>query len=186
MGRALFADRARIFLRFHDLLLERQDEVLDLIQLETGKARRHAFEEVLDTAVVCRYYARHAKKLLGRAGARGAPAAHPDVGVRVPVGVVGCIVAVELSAEPGDHGCGAGADGRQHGGAQARSQTTLHRALGGRRCCARRAFQPDVLRRGHGRRAARSGRMLGSASITSCSPAARAPGKMVARRRRTG
>ena len=27
-------------------------EVLDIIQLETGKARRHAFEEVLDTAIV--------------------------------------------------------------------------------------------------------------------------------------
>ena len=46
-----------MFLRFHDLLLERQNEVLDIIQLETGKARRHAFEEILDTAVVCRYYA---------------------------------------------------------------------------------------------------------------------------------
>src|ERR1039457_6018608 len=51
-----FADRAGIFLRFHDLLLARQDEVLDLIQWETGKARRHAFEEVLDTVVVTRYY----------------------------------------------------------------------------------------------------------------------------------
>ena len=59
-----FAARARIFLRFHDLILERQAEVLDLIQLETGKARRHAFEEILDTAVVSRYYARHAEKLL--------------------------------------------------------------------------------------------------------------------------
>src|SRR5689334_15663569 len=46
------ADRARIFLRFHDLLLKRQAEALDLIQLETGKARRHAFEEILDTAIV--------------------------------------------------------------------------------------------------------------------------------------
>jgi aldehyde dehydrogenase (NAD+)/succinate-semialdehyde dehydrogenase/glutarate-semialdehyde dehydrogenase len=34
----------RIFLRFHDLLLERQNEVLDLIQWETGKARRHALK----------------------------------------------------------------------------------------------------------------------------------------------
>src|SRR5690348_2461533 len=52
-----FADRAAVFLRFHDLLLRRQDEVLDLIQLETGKARRYAFEEVLDTAIVSRFYA---------------------------------------------------------------------------------------------------------------------------------
>src|SRR5204862_7205866 len=49
-----FAQRSRIFLRFHDLLLARQDEVLDIIQLETGKARRHAFEEILDTAGVSR------------------------------------------------------------------------------------------------------------------------------------
>ena len=49
-----FAARGRIILRFHDLLLNRQDEVLDLIQMETGKARRHAFEEVLDTAIVAR------------------------------------------------------------------------------------------------------------------------------------
>ena len=63
--------RARcIFLRFHDLLLERQDEVLDLIQWETGKARRHAFEEILDTAVVSRYYARRAERCCGRGGAR--------------------------------------------------------------------------------------------------------------------
>ena len=35
-----------MFLRLHDLVLDRQDEVLDLVQLETGKARRHALEEV--------------------------------------------------------------------------------------------------------------------------------------------
>src|SRR4051812_18721259 len=32
-------ERAAILLRFHDLLLARQDEVLDIIQLESGKAR---------------------------------------------------------------------------------------------------------------------------------------------------
>jgi succinate-semialdehyde dehydrogenase/glutarate-semialdehyde dehydrogenase len=56
--------RSRVFRRFHYLLLDRQDEVLDLIQLESGKARRHAFEEVLDTAVVARYYANRAPALL--------------------------------------------------------------------------------------------------------------------------
>ena len=88
-----FADRARIFLRFHDLLLARQDEVLNLIQLETGKARRHAFEEVLDTAVVCRYYARNAKRLLRPRRRQGAlPLLTKTWEVRVPYGVVGCIV----------------------------------------------------------------------------------------------
>ncbi len=57
-------ERSQIFLRFHDLVLDRQEEALDLIQLETGKARRHALEEVLDAAIVSRYYARTAKNFL--------------------------------------------------------------------------------------------------------------------------
>ncbi|HWC99114.1 MAG TPA: succinic semialdehyde dehydrogenase [Candidatus Sulfopaludibacter sp.] len=85
--------RARIFLRFHDLLLQRQDEVLDLIQLENGKARRHAFEEVLDTAIVARYYARHAGRLLRPRRRKGAlPLLTKTYEYRVPVGVVGLIV----------------------------------------------------------------------------------------------
>lgn len=50
--------RARIFLRFHDLVLAQQEQLLDLIQLESGKARAQAFEEVLDTALCARHYAR--------------------------------------------------------------------------------------------------------------------------------
>ena len=88
-----FAQRGRVFLRFHDLLLHRQDEVLDLIQLETGKARRHAFEEILDTAVVARYYARHSAGLLRRRRRKGAlPLLTKTWELRVPVGVVGVIV----------------------------------------------------------------------------------------------
>lgn len=34
-------ERVRVFLRFHDLVLARQQEILDLIQLENGKARTH-------------------------------------------------------------------------------------------------------------------------------------------------
>ncbi len=88
-----FADRARIFLRFHDLLLQRQDEVLDLIQLETGKARRHALEEVLDTAIVSRYYALHGERILRTRRRKGAlPLLTKTLEVRSPVGVVGFIV----------------------------------------------------------------------------------------------
>ena len=87
-----FADRKRIFLRFHDLLLERQDEVLDLIQLETGKARRHAFEEILDTAVVSRYYAFRAARFLRSRRRKGAlPALTSTWERKAPVGVVGVI-----------------------------------------------------------------------------------------------
>ena len=51
-------DRAAVFLRLHDLVLYRQDEVLDILQLETGKARRHGFEEVIDVALNARHYGR--------------------------------------------------------------------------------------------------------------------------------
>ena len=92
-SRRSFADRGRIFLRFHDLLLERQSEVLDLIQWETGKARRHAFEEILDTAVVSRYYARRAERLLRPRQRKGAlPLLTRTRELRSPVGVVGLIV----------------------------------------------------------------------------------------------
>ena len=50
-ARVPVVERARILLAFHDLLIANADEILDIIQLETGKARRHALEEVLDTAV---------------------------------------------------------------------------------------------------------------------------------------
>ena len=87
-----YGGRARVFLRFHDLLLERQEEALDLIQIETGKARAHAFEEVLDTAVVARYYARRAKRFLRPRRRKGAlPVLTRTVEVRAPVGVVGFI-----------------------------------------------------------------------------------------------
>ena len=56
--------RARIFLRMHDLLLARQDEIMDLIQAENGKSRRDAFLEVADIANTARYYARTAAGLL--------------------------------------------------------------------------------------------------------------------------
>jgi succinate-semialdehyde dehydrogenase/glutarate-semialdehyde dehydrogenase len=56
--------RAAVLLRFHDLVLARQAEVLDLIQLETGKARLHAHEEVQAVAVAARHYGRKAPAYL--------------------------------------------------------------------------------------------------------------------------
>src|SRR3954464_14209085 len=58
------SERAEVLLRLHDLVLAQQDEVLDLIQLENGKARRHAFEEVIDVALTSRYYAHTAQEYL--------------------------------------------------------------------------------------------------------------------------
>ena len=85
-------ERREIFLRFHDLVLERRDEVLDLLQLEAGKARRHAFEEILDVAMVARYYARSAESHLRTHRRRGAfPVLTATWEHHHPLGVVGVI-----------------------------------------------------------------------------------------------
>ncbi|MGO9560560.1 MAG: succinic semialdehyde dehydrogenase [Acidimicrobiales bacterium] len=85
-------DRAKVLLRFAQLVLDRQDEALDLIQLENGKARRHAFEEIIDVAQVSRYYARTAPGYLRphrRAGAF--PVLTRTWEYRHPKGLVGVI-----------------------------------------------------------------------------------------------
>ncbi|MCL2533259.1 MAG: succinic semialdehyde dehydrogenase [Nocardiaceae bacterium] len=58
------AERAQIFLRYADLVLEHRDALMDMAQAETGKSRASAMEEVLDIAMTSRYYARVAPKLL--------------------------------------------------------------------------------------------------------------------------
>ncbi|RAG86910.1 succinic semialdehyde dehydrogenase [Streptacidiphilus pinicola] len=85
-------ERAAVLLRFHDLVLKHRDELLDLIQVETGKTRAHAFEEVLASAIEARHY--------GRAGAgylkprrRGGvfPVLTQVLELRQPKGVIGQI-----------------------------------------------------------------------------------------------
>ena len=72
------AHRKRIMLRLHDLVFAHQDQLLDLVQLESGKARAHAFEEVVDVALVARHYARRAAAYLAPRRSAGHPArAHP-------------------------------------------------------------------------------------------------------------
>ncbi|MEJ2312925.1 MAG: succinic semialdehyde dehydrogenase [Gemmatimonadales bacterium] len=88
-----FGERARVFLRFHDLLLGQRDEALDLVQLETGKARAHAYEEVADAAVVARYYALHGEEHLKPRRRRGViPGLTVAWEYRLPVGLAGLIV----------------------------------------------------------------------------------------------
>ncbi|CAA9444212.1 MAG: Aldehyde dehydrogenase [uncultured Rubrobacteraceae bacterium] len=85
-------ERARVLRRFHDLVLSRQDEVLDLVQVESGKARGHAFEEVADCAIVARYYAHHAAGHLRPRRRRGVlPGLTSTREYRHPKGVVGII-----------------------------------------------------------------------------------------------
>jgi succinate-semialdehyde dehydrogenase/glutarate-semialdehyde dehydrogenase len=84
--------RARVLLRMHDLVLERQAEGLDLAQLETGKARLDAFEELADIALVCRHYARRGPRLLEPHRRTGIFPVLTDVReLRHPLGVVGVI-----------------------------------------------------------------------------------------------
>ncbi|WP_228979987.1 succinic semialdehyde dehydrogenase [Streptomyces sp. DH12] len=84
--------RAAVLLRFHDLLLERQAEVLDLIQLETGKARLHAHEEIQAVTIAARHYGVRAAAYLGPKRRGGAvPALTKVTELRQPRGVVGQI-----------------------------------------------------------------------------------------------
>lgn len=86
------AKRAAIFRRFSKLVLERQAEILDLIQAETKKNRLSAFEELLDTAQLTHYYGRHAAKILKPQKRRGAfPILTKTLEVHRPVGVIGVI-----------------------------------------------------------------------------------------------
>ncbi|MBL1065674.1 succinic semialdehyde dehydrogenase [Streptomyces sp. 7-21] len=95
--------RAAVLLRCHDLLLRRQDEILDLIQLETGKARLSAHEEVQAVAAAARHYGRAAPGYLRPRRHTGAfPVLTRVRELRHPRGVVGHIAPwnypLELSA----------------------------------------------------------------------------------------
>jgi succinate-semialdehyde dehydrogenase/glutarate-semialdehyde dehydrogenase len=86
------AERAEVLLRLHDLVLAHQDEVLDLIQLENGKARRHAFEEVIDVALTARYYAHTAEDYLRPKRRQGVQLMLTEVWEHLhPKGLVGVI-----------------------------------------------------------------------------------------------
>lgn len=56
--------RKTILLNYHEMVLQRQDELLDLIQIESGKARIHALEEIMDVAINCRHYGYRAANYL--------------------------------------------------------------------------------------------------------------------------
>jgi succinate-semialdehyde dehydrogenase/glutarate-semialdehyde dehydrogenase len=86
------SERAKVLSRLHDLVLERQDEVLDLMQVETGKSRLDAYDEVAVTAMTAAYYGRKAPKLLAPRRAAGAlPVFTRTTEVRHPKGVVAMI-----------------------------------------------------------------------------------------------
>lgn len=85
-------ERAAVLRRLGELVLARQSDGLDLIQMESGKSRRSAFEEIADVAVLTRHYAVRGPRYLAD---RRAPGMLPVLtGTRVhrrPVGVVGIV-----------------------------------------------------------------------------------------------
>jgi succinate-semialdehyde dehydrogenase/glutarate-semialdehyde dehydrogenase len=91
-ARTTLEQRSEILLRLHDLVLDRQDEILDLICWESGKARKHAFDEPLHIALTARYYARTAHQHLDTERRLGVVPGLTRVEVNhVPKGVVGII-----------------------------------------------------------------------------------------------
>jgi len=86
------SERRAIFLRYHDLVLQHQEELLDLLQVESGKSRLTAQDEVFDVAINTRHYAVRAAKYLRPQRRRGAlPLLTHTMELHVPVGVVGII-----------------------------------------------------------------------------------------------
>jgi acyl-CoA reductase-like NAD-dependent aldehyde dehydrogenase len=85
-------ERLGVFHRFHELLLAERETLADLLQAETGKARRDAFEELCEPALVTSHYLRAAGRLLRPRRRRGLlPGAITVVELRQPKGVVGVI-----------------------------------------------------------------------------------------------
>lgn len=91
-ARTSLAHRSAILLRLHDLILDRQAEIIDLTVWESGKARKHAFDEPLHVALTARYYAHTAHEHLATRRKRGVVPGLTRVELnRVPKGVVGII-----------------------------------------------------------------------------------------------
>ena len=104
------AHRRRVLLKAHDLLLERRDELLDILQTESGKTRGQAFEEVFQGANITRYSALGARRALATKRRRaGIPLVIATKVTYQPKGAGRGHHAVELPDRALPHGCGAGA-----------------------------------------------------------------------------
>jgi len=85
-------ERTRVAWRLYDLVLDRAEQLADVIQWETGKSRRSAFEEIADVAMTARYYAKTAARHLGPHRRRAAfPLLTHTVEDSVAKGLVGMI-----------------------------------------------------------------------------------------------
>ncbi|MBX3098355.1 MAG: aldehyde dehydrogenase family protein [Salinibacterium sp.] len=87
-----FAHRKAVLLKAHDLLLERREDILDILQTENGKTRGHAFEEFAQAVQATRYYAVVARRVLRTRGRRaGVPVMLRASVDYKPKGVIGVI-----------------------------------------------------------------------------------------------
>lgn len=85
-------ERASVLRRLHDLVLDQQAEGLDLVQVEAGKSRLDAFDEISATALVAAYYAKHGPAILAPRRAAGVLPLLTKAGqLHHPKGVVGVI-----------------------------------------------------------------------------------------------
>lgn len=84
--------RRSVFKKFHQLVLDHHSTITDLIQAESGKARRMAAEEVADVPMVTSHYLKRAPRLLQpRKHAGPMPVISSSTEIRQPKGVVGII-----------------------------------------------------------------------------------------------
>ncbi len=86
------AERAEIVDRFGELVLDARAELLDILQLETGKSRSDGVGELFDVPQTCSYYADRGPAQLADEQRQGAvPLATTATVTSDPVGVVGVI-----------------------------------------------------------------------------------------------
>lgn len=84
--------RQQIFRDFHDRVLKNRELLVDIVQMETGKNRLSALDEVLDVVSNARFYANAAPRLLKEKPMPGAiPGLTRSKLQRTPKGVVGQI-----------------------------------------------------------------------------------------------
>lgn len=84
--------RGRYLRHFESLMWKYQDQILDVIQWETGKARQHAFDELLDVSASIGFLTGHAPRILRTSNRPGAlPVITRARVAHLPVGVVGII-----------------------------------------------------------------------------------------------
>ncbi len=87
-----YRERARIAKRFHNRLLDRRDDLIEVIRAESGKSRRDAFVEVFAVTAAARYYAYNGARHIRPQRAKPAiPLRNRTRIVYQPVGVVGIV-----------------------------------------------------------------------------------------------